>query len=512
MATLTQFANKMSGKTFREALNTNFSNLNNAIKTIDDTVSMNDSDIEQIDNSIKNIENNVENQLNEIQTIQTSLYNTENIVQNLKDGYSKILVSTSNSDNGTVNLPQNKDDNDITVVGQDVFENTTKELNDAIRNIIKGDYLSAGSNIELTKSDSGIVISAVDMGSPNKDWQHSNPNLLINADWRHPSSHRNSWSFIKTDNETETEAKPCIDCWEINYPSVSGAGYTFENSEDNKFVAFQGASPTDPTNLDKYATLSQSFPDNWGDFLIGKKLNLSVAVSSSYSDYQNNIYDIYTYSFTAQQGYTGWMSFPGIENVQFGIHFNTELQDEETHRIENEITVRFYNVWVYAWKLEIGETATLDVDLYEPVDYYKQARDCEKYIQSISSDGTTLSSNEVYIPLTPMILDGVFSFLVPVKSPFMKQPSLYQYINNVQMPIETSSYSLIINGTELALSDIITSIFKYTPGSSNIIVKTSLTAENLVSLAGLTDANEIYSILFAIKTNVILTCEETYNS
>lgn len=483
-ATLTVLQNKMNGKTFREALNTNFSNLN--------------QDTEEN-------RNNILLNRNKILTVDEDL-------EEFRMGYDKVLVSSTTSESGTINLPLNGSSDSVTVTGQDVFEQTTEQLNTGIANIIKGDYLQAGDNITLTKSTTGVTISASGGTPPNPDWQHSNPNLLVNADWRHPSSHRNSWSFVKTDTTTETEAKPCIDCWEINYPNVSGAGYTFENTEDNKFVAYQGGSPTDETELDNFATLSQSFPDDWGDFLIGKKLNLSVAVSTSYADYQSGIYDIYTYSFTAQQGYTGWMNFNGLSNVQFGIHFNTVLGEGSSQRIENEITVRFVGVWVHAWKLEIGETPTLKYDLMQPVDYYKQARECEKYIQSVYSDGTTLSSGDIYVLLTPMILDSNFAFMVPVRTPMMKEPELVQYSNNAQTILNSSHCSLSVNGTVITLTDLYTTISYYSPGSSNIIVKTNLTLENLLSQAGLTDANEIYSILFGVTANVILTCEETYNS
>lgn len=485
MATITPLENKMSGKVFRETLNANFTNLNQ------DTA-------ENRDNILKNYLriNTVANDMDEFYA-----------------GYDRVLVSSTTSESGTVQLPQNGSSDNVTVVGQDVFEQETGTLDTAIKNVIKGDYLQAGDNVTLTKTDSGVTISATTTTPVNEDWQHSNPNLLMNSDWRHPSSHRNVWSFIKSDDTTETEAKHCIDCWEVNYPNRQGAGYTFWDAEEEKYVAYQGASPTDPTNLDMYATLSQSFPDNWGDFLIGKKLNLSVAVSTSYSDYQSGIYDIYSYSFTAQQGYTGWMSFQNLDNVQFGIHFNTVLGEEPNERIENEITIRFDNIWVYALKLEIGETPTLKYDLMQPVDYYKQARDCEKYIKSSVSDGTSpIITIEEYSNSTQFINDNlVFVFQSP-KS-FVRQPDIEIYNVSGSIVSGNDFLQVLVNGTTYTPTAPITlNVTNHNPGTTNIYIQTNITKQQIMTALGLTELKDIYSITVVCSGNIVLSCEETYNS
>lgn len=510
MSTLTQLVNKMSGKAFREALNSNFASINSAVVVLESKVNNLPTNIDKKINDLSTKDNELSAKIDDVVSDVTDITTKLN---QLESGYSKIFVSSVNGDNGTIKLPADENSSDITIVGQDVFEQETDTLNTAIKNIIKGDYIKAGENITLEKNDAGVTISAKSSASVNEDWQHSNPNLLMNSDWRHPSSHRNRLTFIKIDDTTETKAKHCIDCWEINYPNRSGSGYTFYDAEEDKYVAYQGVSPTDPTNLDMYATLSQSFPDNWGDFLIGKKLNLSIAVSTSYSDYQSGIYDIYSYSFTASQGYTGWMAFPNLPSVEFGIHFNTLLGEEPNQRIENEITIRFDNIWVYALKLEIGETPTLKYDLMQPVDYYKQARDCEKYIQSSVSDGTTImESIEDYSNMTQFINDNlVFSF--PVSIPFMKQPSVELYgVSGLSTPVG-DSFEILVNGTTYSPTDPLElSIVKYNPGSKNIYIQTNITKQQLMTAVGVTELSGIYSLTIVSNSNIILSCEETYSS
>lgn len=508
MANIIQLVDKSSGKVFRGAINTNFNNLNTEVETMQDSVAMLESDAGIAETDISALKSDNTKQKAAIKVLQDTL-------GNISGGYNNILVTTSNSEQGTAHLPDSSTATSVTLVGNEVFEATTKEMNDAITNIIKGDYIKGGEGVAITKEEKGITISLVPTGSTdgnnnsvNKDWQHSNPNLLINSDWRHPSSHRNTYTFVKTTDETETEAKPCIDCWEINYSSSKNMGYTFYDAEENKFVAFQGQSPTDPGNLDSYATLSQSFPDNWGDFLIGKKMVLSVAVSTSYSDYQSGIIDIHSYSFTATQGYTGWMQFENLPAAQFGIHFNTEIGN----RIENEITVRFNNIWVYAWKLEVGETSTLGVDLLKPCDYYGQARECEKYIQSIVSNGTDIATSFYPVNFTPVINENSLLFEIPVWKPFMKQPTLSVFDINGSA-FTGNAININVNGVNFESTENISlSIARYNPGSHMITISTNVTSEQLFSTATIDDISKMYSLTVSSDKNIVLSCEETYNS
>lgn len=529
IATIKTLNNGESGLEFRTNLNDNFANLN--------------QDTEEN-------KNNILLNRNKILTV-------EEDIDEFHSGYDRVLVSSTTSESGTIQLPQNGSSDIVTVVGQDVFESTTDSLNAGIGNIIKGDYLQAGDGVTLQKSSSGVTISATGSGGGvDTNWQHSNPNLLMNWDWRHPSSHRGIYTFIKNNTDTETKAHPTIDCWEINFSNAQGVGYTFYDAEENRFAAFQGTSPTDPGDMTTYATISQSFPDDWGDFLIGKKMTFSVAVSDSYAEYQNNQYYVYSYTFTANQGYTGWLTFPYPSQMQFGIHFNTELDG----RIENEITLRFNNIWVHALKLEIGETETLTADLMKPVDCYKQARDCEEYIQSAMLDGLTMVSDldgytgntanpvafaeiqnyEYYIQGDKVYIN------VPLKKPLMSKPRIeildanginitdvysasVPGVVNIRCPFTLYANENAVpdnyhpndggyNPTNKATPSI--QISNFISGSNYIQLVTDYKSfhiaqgivGNNTTQVSKDDLQKLYSAIAVLRYNLIFTCEETYNS
>lgn len=528
IATIKTLNNGESGLEFRTNLNDNFTNLN--------------QDTEEN-------RNNILLNRNKILTVEEDM-------DEFHSGYDRVLVSSTTSESGTIQLPQNGSSDIVTVVGQDVFESTTDSLNAGIGNIIKGNYLQAGDGITLQKSSSGVTISATGSGGGvDTNWQHSNPNLLMNWDWRHPSSHRGIYTFIKNNTDTETKAHPTIDCWEINFSNAQGVGYTFYDAEENRFAAFQGTSPTDPGDMTTYATISQSFPDDWGDFLIGKKMTFSVAVSDSYAEYQNNQYYVYSYTFTANQGYTGWLTFPYPSQMQFGIHFNTELDG----RIENEITLRFNNIWVHALKLEIGETETLTADLMKPVDCYKQARDCEEYIQSAMLDGLTMVSDldgytgdtsnaefaeiqnyEYYIQGDKVYIN------VPLKKPLMSKPRIEVWnANGLDMTYDfdqlndkfvyrcpftlytnenavPSAYVKYGGGAGLDPGTLVVpsiQISNFVSGSNYIQLVTDYTSlhiaqgiiGNSTTIASKDELQKLYSAIAVLRYNLIFTCEESWD-
>lgn len=491
IATIKTLNNGESGLSFRTNINDNFANLNEELKNHDSSISSLDEDVKK--------------HTDDIQTLHS-------LAGNLEGGYKNIFVTSLNSSTGTKQLPLSSNDSSVTLVGNEHFEQTTSELNNALQNSIKGEYLKAGAGIKLVKSASGVEIStdgSTSGNTVNHSWQHSNPNLLINWDWRHPSCHRGNYTFIKNDDEIETLAKPCIDCWEINYSNVKGVGYTFYDAEEGHYVAYQGTSPTDNGDLSTYATISQSFPDDWGDFLVGKKLTFSVAVSDSYSEYQNNEFYIYSYTFTARQGYTGWMQFPYPSQLQFGIHFNTELDGH----IENEITLRFNNIWVWALKLEIGETETLSSDLKQPVDCYGQARECEKYIQSVRLDGISESS------MAPLNLnfngffknDSTYIFHIPISTPFY---------NSEKVKMELYENGILSKDASIQLTyhngDSLVYMFD-AKGSINVypqyIEITCVVPEEEINTS-IPDKSTIKYVYATIPSqlNIVFSCEETYNS
>lgn len=548
IATIKTLNNGESGLEFRTNLNDNFTSLNTELKTHDDNIAMLDSDVEQNTNDIVSLKSTSTQHTNAIQTLQTA-------TDNLKGGYDKIQVTSSTSNTGFAPLPDSPTADSVQLVDYTTYNNEVTEQNTQIHNIIKGSYLSAGTGVELTKTDSGVTISATGSGGVDTNWQHSNPNLLMNWDWRHPSSHRGIYTFIKNNTDTETKAHPSIDCWEINFSNAQGVGYTFYDAEENRFAAFQGTSPTDPGDMTTYATISQSFPDDWGDFLIGKKMTFSVAVSDSYAEYQNNQYYVYSYTFTANQGYTGWLTFPYPSQMQFGIHFNTELDG----RIENEITLRFNNIWVHALKLEIGETETLTADLMKPVDCYKQARDCEEYIQSAMLDGLTMVSDldgytgdtsnaefaeiqnyEYYIQGDKVYIN------VPLKKPLMSKPRIEVWnANGLDMTYDfdqlndkfvyrcpftlytnenavPSAYVKYGGGAGLDPGTLVVpsiQISNFVSGSNYIQLVTDYTSlhiaqgiiGNSTTIASKDELQKLYSAIAVLRYNLIFTCEESWD-
>lgn len=210
------------------------------------------------------------------------------------------------------------------------------------------------------------------------------------------------------------------------------------------------------------------------------------------------------------------MNFPYPTNLQFGIHFNTELNG----KIENEITLQFHGIYVYAVKLEIGETETLSADLLQPCDCYKQARECEEYIQSIMLDGLTniedvsghtgdtsavapFSNTQLY----PAYISGDYVYVnVPVTKPMMKEPAIEVYdANGVKQGNNASSLILFANdSTVIPTSDFVVSNFM--PGAKYIQFRTSINyTADIKSKLGDTP---LYSLVAKFDYNVVFTCEE----
>lgn len=90
--------------------------------------------------------------------------NFENIntdLTNLETGYNSIIVRT-NTPEGIRNLPLGPTPEDISLVDYELFDSEITEIRTQESNIIKGDYLTQGSGISLTKSKSGVSISIDD--------------------------------------------------------------------------------------------------------------------------------------------------------------------------------------------------------------------------------------------------------------------------------------------------------------------------------------------------------------
>lgn len=505
MPNLTTLIDKMSGKVFREALNTNFSALNSAISTHDTT--------------IKSVKTSVDKMNGSNGTLQTDVDALKESHNNLKAGLNNVFITSLTSSNGTSKLPGSGDDTPVTVVGKEAFEHTTEQMNTAIQDIIKGKYIKAGDSVEIVKTDSGITISSKGGTTVNHSWQHSNPNLLINADWRHPASFSGVYDFIKKDDSVETKAHPAIACWEVNYSNAKGVGYSFYDVEENWYSGFQGTSPTDTGDMATYATLSQSFPEDWGDELIGKKLTFSIACADSYAEYQNHEMYVYSYTFTAKQGYTGWLTFPYPSQMQFGIHFNTELNGH----MENEITIRFNNLWVYALKLEIGETETLSADLLQPCDCYEQARKCEEYVQSIFMDGLIHVdelegfTGETATPIPFAEIQNYMAYMkgnrvyinVPLKKPMMSKPNIEIYDANGIMMVDGFS-PCIVYANDTAVKNVTKlQISNWLPGASYIQLFTDITLDDVTTTVD-GDLSRLHTLIATFNYNVVFTCEERW--
>lgn len=197
------------------------------------------------------------------------------------------------------------------------------------------------------------------------------------------------------------------------------------------------------------------------------------------------------------------MDFTNVPNFQFGIHFNTSIGN----RIENEITIRFHNVWVQALKLEIGESSTLNYDLMQPVDAYEQAENCERYIQSTVANGvmvpSSMTSVDLFVPYYKTYSSNRTIITIPKKQ--------NTFGNNVRL----EAYD--VNGTKIDIKDCFKFIDYVTsaplPKPDNIVFTLEDTP-NDSPYFNITCTNPPVSsdMAVALKNNLIFTCEETYNS
>lgn len=80
---------------------------------------------------------------------------------NLEIGYNSVVVHT-NTPEGVKNLPLGPTPENVSLVDYELFDSEITEIRTQESNIIKGDYLTQGSGVSLTKSESGVSISIDD--------------------------------------------------------------------------------------------------------------------------------------------------------------------------------------------------------------------------------------------------------------------------------------------------------------------------------------------------------------
>jgi len=206
-------------------------------------------------------------------------------------------------------------------------------------------------------------------------WQSpgwSNPNLLVNWDFRNPVNQRGQTSYT-----TETNIVYSLDCWQIG-------GNGSLNIEDGYIRVFR---KIDFENMfQKIEKTSE---------LAGKTITFSVCMGGQANMTLNVNNNYPAYAFKREEG---------IEIVELSYTLPEDLNNLEVIIQPPEDNTSFD---LYAVKLEVGSISTLALDLMQPSDYAAELRKCQRYFYStgggsawsVLARGFTQNTNDAYVSI-----------------------------------------------------------------------------------------------------------------
>ena len=241
-------------------------------------------------------------------------------------------------------------------------------------------------------------------------WQSpgwSNPNLLVNWDFRNPVNQRGQTSYT-----TETNIVYSLDCWQIG-------GNGSLNIEDGYIRVFR---KIDFENMFQKIEKTSELAGKTITFsaCMGGQANMTLNVNGNYS----------AYAFKREEG---------IEIVELSYTLSEDLNNLEVIIQPPEDNTSFD---LYAVKLEVGSISTLALDLMQPSDYAAELRKCQRYLQVIKADGILELGN-----LHTYDIDaGYFSF--PLVCTMRIKPTLTGIENLIAIVGRYSTNSIAATGMD----------------------------------------------------------------